>query len=802
LQSSIGAFFIEETKTVNFYSTLSSGQWQNPQNVQGPPDVGPTGDINSFSETNSAIYKKGPLHLISENFTTDEDFTNYNFQSAKIRFSFAFGEKKPDFQIFEKEAPTTSESGPTSTWIRIKNFFTYLFNRVTLIAKAQESNTTTEVIEATRTEETATTEATTSEITTTTATSAETLPNLDTRIIIWWSLDGESWQKLNTISDYPLSNKLNGGYFELDAPFLKNWDDFKNLKIKFEGVVGGETNLMAYLDSAWVEAEYQQPASPAGGQEASDQQQGEKVATTTEATTTEATTTEMEATTTEATATEATTTEATTTEKLIKEKKPKIKIKDNSLLINLFEKSFPADEEPTFEIKEPEINLQEIIDTEKGELIEGKIISSNIAEVSTTPIATTTEATTTETTSTASTSTETTTPDTTSTGTPVPDAEGPEGEQAPYGAGVGTGRATTIEATSTYKESEASPISFLNKVKNFFGELVNKVEEKLAYLRLVFKQFTASVAKAQEATTSEATTTEATTTEATTTEATTSTETEFTPLLTIKIFDPQGSESQTQPQIFSQKVNGKEKFEIKLPKERNFKPGKWKMEIELETKEAIFVMEQDFTWGVLAINVNKSIYLPGEQAYLQMAALRDDGHTICDANLKLEVISPIGQITRPEVQRSGQCGPDNVTDVPDYFAYYQVDGVGTYQMKLINLDTGYEIEDSFEVRDSVPFDVERIGPTRIYPPATYEMRLIIKVNQDFEGVVKEYVPESFKITIDNLLIYEINRVDEIIKVISWNVTWKAGEMYELKYQFDAPDISPYLYLLGPLRFEQ
>lgn len=182
LQSSIGAFFIEETKTVNFYSTLSSGQWQNPQNVQGPPDVGPTDDINSFSETNSAIYKSGPLHLISENFTTDEDFTNYNFQSAKIRFSFAFGEKKPDFQIFEKEAPTTSESGPTSTWIRIKNFFTYLFNRVTLIAKAQESNTTTEVIEATSTEATAT-ETTTSEITTTTATSAETSAILEEMIL-------------------------------------------------------------------------------------------------------------------------------------------------------------------------------------------------------------------------------------------------------------------------------------------------------------------------------------------------------------------------------------------------------------------------------------------------------------------------------------------------------------------------------------------------------------------------------------------------------------------------------------------
>ncbi len=44
--------------------------------------------------------------------------------------------------------------------------------------------------------------------------------------------------------------------------------------------------------------------------------------------------------------------------------------------------------------------------------------------------------------------------------------------------------------------------------------------------------------------------------------------------------------------------------------------------------------------GVLAINVNKSIYLPGEEAYLQMAALRDDGHTICDAGLRLQIKNP------------------------------------------------------------------------------------------------------------------------------------------------------------------
>ena len=202
-----------------------------------------------------------------------------------------------------------------------------------------------------------------------------------------------------------------------------------------------------------------------------------------------------------------------------------------------------------------------------------------------------------------------------------------------------------------------------------------------------------------------------------------------------------------------------------------------------------------------------------------MAALRDDGHTICDANLNLEIVSPSGDWVSVTVERSGQCGPDNVTDVPDYFAYYELPTAtqrgtdaeqnaeltqnelitGIYQMKLTNLDNGYEIEDSFEVREWVPFDIERIGPTRIYPPAIYEMKIKIKVNQDFVGQVVESMPESFVITATSDKRQETRDGE---KLIIWNVNWKTGEEYELKYQFDAPDISPYLYLLGPLRFEQ
>lgn len=106
---------------------------------------------------------------------------------------------------------------------------------------------------------------------------------------------------------------------------------------------------------------------------------------------------------------------------------------------------------------------------------------------------------------------------------------------------------------------------------------------------------------------------------------------------------------------------------------RYFRPGKYQLQVELLKDDKIYLATQEFTWGVLAINTNKSIFLPNETAYLQMAALRDDGHTICDAKLHLEIQNPNFkiQILSTEdgtIQYSGKCGPDNVTDVPDYFA--------------------------------------------------------------------------------------------------------------------------------------
>jgi len=264
----------------------------------------------------------------------------------------------------------------------------------------------------------------------------------------------------------------------------------------------------------------------------------------------------------------------------------------------------------------------------------------------------------------------------------------------------------------------------------------------------------------------------------------------------VKVFAANGEEvSNFNPQ-FEYQRNGK--FSLGIDNshfQQGLKPGKYKLELEIKDGDEVYIQDQDFVLGILAINTNKSIYLPGDKVYLQMAALSEYGHTLCDANLKLEIISPAGVTSNPEIQKSDTCGPDNVTDNPDYFAYYQTTELGVHQMKLKNLNNNYEIADSFEVRDSVPFDIERIGPMRIYPPAEYQITLRIKANQDFIGKVIETVPDNFEVKSQNS---NLETTTQNSKLIIWDVDWKAGETYELKYQFDAPDLSPYLYLLGPL----
>ena len=230
---------------------------------------------------------------------------------------------------------------------------------------------------------------------------------------------------------------------------------------------------------------------------------------------------------------------------------------------------------------------------------------------------------------------------------------------------------------------------------------------------------------------------------------------------------------------------------------RAFRPGKYSIDILIEEGGSTYVETVEFYWGVLVANTDKSIYAPGETAHIMMAALDETGDTICDADLELTVASPDGTLHSIPVEESGNCGPNNVVDTADYLADYETDVAGTYTISLMRFEGStliHRVTDAFQVRERAPFSIARKGATRIYPAADYRMRITLTANLDFNGEFVEAVPLDFLLPDAGSATIEMWGG---AKRLVWPVALRAGESVTFEYEYDAPDISPYLYLLGP-----
>jgi len=221
---------------------------------------------------------------------------------------------------------------------------------------------------------------------------------------------------------------------------------------------------------------------------------------------------------------------------------------------------------------------------------------------------------------------------------------------------------------------------------------------------------------------------------------------------------------------------------LEISRPRNFKPGKYHLNIkDKETEKILF--DQDFTWGVLAINTNRSVYTPGQTAKISLAVLDEEGMMVCDAKLKLKIQSSNVKTTEDGTIRvNPECEIHGFTLRPDYEAEYQVAQAGVYEMELTaETENGrYAITDSFMVKDEVPFDVERITATRIYPPQEYPVVFKININQDFKGEIVEAVPQDFEIITPDFKETTEFRVEENDnqkeKLLIWPVDFGKGEI--------------------------
>ncbi|MCL5409422.1 MAG: hypothetical protein M1607_01005 [Patescibacteria group bacterium] len=241
--------------------------------------------------------------------------------------------------------------------------------------------------------------------------------------------------------------------------------------------------------------------------------------------------------------------------------------------------------------------------------------------------------------------------------------------------------------------------------------------------------------------------------------------------------------------------------QVKISQPKDFLPGKYTVKV---TSQDQLLLEQPVYWGVLAINTNKSIYQEKDLAKLYIGVVDDQGETVCNAKLELGIKDPAGRQTMLSTQNgliksSDECGRTSITEQPDYSAAYQTNISGVYNLTLTaTTDNGdYTITDAFEVSKNVAFDIEREAPTRIYPPATYQMKINITANEDFSGQVKETLPLQFNVQKDDQFSWLSNK-DQSTSLV-WNIDLTKGQTKQLVYTFKAPHLSPYLFTFSPLK---
>ena len=266
------------------------------------------------------------------------------------------------------------------------------------------------------------------------------------------------------------------------------------------------------------------------------------------------------------------------------------------------------------------------------------------------------------------------------------------------------------------------------------------------------------------------------------------------------IYDSSGKRVQAQVSVVKSSGQG---TTVKILDTRQFTPGQYKVEIDMNGRK----IDQNFAWGVLAINPDKSIYTPGETANLALAVLDDKGKMVCDAQVSLSITDPNGYTQtatteNKDITVNPECFQKSYTSKPDYETNYKLArGVGRYRMVLTaeTKNGTNSITDYLVVAQNVDFDVQRTTATRIFPASMYPVVIIIKANQDFVGQITEVVPNSFNITpLDKTLKYDSIQNHSDDQELIWNIAIKSGRTINLGYTYKAPPVSPQFYLLGPL----
>ena len=264
--------------------------------------------------------------------------------------------------------------------------------------------------------------------------------------------------------------------------------------------------------------------------------------------------------------------------------------------------------------------------------------------------------------------------------------------------------------------------------------------------------------------------------------------------MSVTVVDPDGNKMPVHAKFVKLREG---KFDIQLDSTRIGKAGLYKLQITLVSGGKSFVTESAYTWGLVSLNTDKSIYRPGENANFTIVVLDNSGHSVCNSNIMMNIKDPTSITTSLStgngITANSECGIYNAQYLVPTSGNYTVGVTATNPSGTANFTT------SFLAANSFPFEITRTAASKIDPINNQNS---FKVNIDVTSfvnasnvVIKESVPSIFSLVTDA----NVHTVGDV-KVLTWNKNLIANKT-SVQYSYSVPLVFPQLYVLGPAEID-
>src|SRR2546425_3818216 len=236
------------------------------------------------------------------------------------------------------------------------------------------------------------------------------------------------------------------------------------------------------------------------------------------------------------------------------------------------------------------------------------------------------------------------------------------------------------------------------------------------------------------------------------------------------------------------------KYDIKLSSTRDAQPGLYTVKVTMIKDGKTFVTQDQYQWGLVSLNTQKSIYKPGEVANLTIVVLDNDGHSVCNATIVMNIHDPSSHVrtltSNNGIMPNSECGLYNAQYATKSEGNYTVDITAQNRSGIATFNT------SFSAQKSFAFDIVRTAASKIDPvsnPNSFNVRIDIQSFTNATSVtVKEYVPGVFRVVTDA----DVQTIGDT-KVLTWTKNLIENKTF-VEYSYSVPLQFPKLYALGPV----